>query len=264
MAFASIGGLTLHYQLSGPAGAPPLVFANSLGCDLRIWDEVVAKLGDRYRVLRYDKRGHGLSDAPPAPYTLDDHAGDLLGLLDHLGLARVALAGISVGGLVAQRLALRAPERLAALALCDTAAKIGNDALWAERIAAVEGEGIAAISAAVLGRWFTADFPRLRPAEFAGWRNMLERSPAAGYAGTCAALRDADLRAEIGAIAIDTLVVVGEADLSTPPELVRETARLLPRARFHVLPGCGHLPPLEQPALLAAILTTYLEELGHV
>ena len=158
MAFARINGIVLHHQVVGPTDGPVLVFINSLGSDFRIWQEVVPAFADRFRVVLYDKRGHGLSDAPSAPYTIDDHADDLLGLLDHLEIEQAALVGLSVGGMIAQRMAVRAPERVQALTLCCTAAKIGTPELWAERIAAVESGGIEPLADNVLQRWFTPLF----------------------------------------------------------------------------------------------------------
>lgn len=264
MDFARINGLTLHYRMTGRPGGPAIVLANSLGTDARIWDAVIARLADRYRILSYDKRGHGLSDAPPAPHALDDHAEDLEGLVDHLGIDGFALAGISIGGMIAQRVALRRPGRVKALALCDTAARIGTVASWNERIDAVQTRGIAAIADAILERWFTPAFRRDRTAELAGWRNMLIRTPAEGYAGACAALRDADLTVEIPAIGLRTLVVAGAGDLSTPPDLVRALADLLPDARFEIIPDAGHIPSIEQPEKLATLMEDYFREVGHV
>lgn len=264
MDFARINGLTLHYRMTGRPGGPAVVLANSLGTDARIWDAVIARLADRYRILSYDKRGHGLSDAPPAPYSLDDHAADLEGLVDHLGIDGFALAGISIGGMIAQRVALRRPGQIRALALCDTAARIGTVASWNERIDAVRTRGIAAIGDAILERWFTAAYRRDRPAELAGWRNMLIRSPAEGYAGACAALRDADLTAEIPAIGLRTLVAAGAEDLSTPPDMVRALADLLPDSRFEIIPDAGHIPSIEQPEKLAMLMEDYFREVGHV
>lgn len=263
MAFADINGVVLYYRVQGPEDAPVLAFANSLGTDARIWDAVIEQLGGRYRMLSYDKRGHGLSHAPEGEYTLDQHVDDLEGLLDHVGVNALALAGVSIGGLIGQALALRRPERLTALILCDTAPRVGDAAMWNTRIAAVRQGGLAAIADAVMARWFTEGFRRDRPVELAGWRNMFLRMPAAGYAGTCAALRDADLRGQIGAIATPTLVVVGEDDLSTPVELVRETAAAIPDARFAVIEGAGHIPSIEQPRTLADLMTKFLNEVGH-
>lgn len=264
MSFASINGLTLYYREAGPGNAPAVVLANSLGTDARIWDAVIGPLSQRYRVISYDKRGHGLSDAPAAPYTLAEHVADLTGLANELGLERFALAGVSVGGMIAQGFAAAHPEQLGALVLCDTAAKIGTGEFWDGRIAAVTSKGIASISGPILERWFCKAFREQRPVELAGWRNMLERTPVEGYAGTCAALRDADLEPAIGSIGLRTLVVVGEEDGSTPPDLVREMAGKLPNARFEIIPGAAHLPMIEQPEHLTGLMERYFTEVGYV
>lgn len=263
MAFVRINDVVLHYRVQGRIDAPALALTNSLGTDARIWDDVIALLGTDYRVLSYDKRGHGLSTAPEGDYTLDDHVGDLVGLLNHLGLDRLALAGISVGGLIGQRFALRYPDRLNALVLCDTAPKVGDAAMWNGRIDAVRRNGMASIAEAVMLRWFTETFRRDRADELAGWQTMFERMPVAGYAGTCAALRDADLRDAIGTIAVPTLVAVGDQDLSTPVDLVRDMASHIPGARFEIIAGSGHIPSIEQPRALAALMTRFLSEIGH-
>lgn len=263
MAFARIKQVLLHYRLAGPRDAPVLALANSLGTDARIWDAVIDLLADRYRILSYDKRGHGLSDAPAGDYTINDHVKDLSGLLDHLGIERLALAGVSVGGIIGQRFALLHPERLSALILCDTVAKVGDAAMWNSRIDAVRNQGLASIADAVMVRWFTDSFRRGRQDELAGWRTMFERMPVDGYAGTCAALRDADLRDTVADIAVPTLVVVGDQDLSTPPELVRELAESIPGARFEIIAGSGHIPSIEQPQALAALMMQFLNEVGH-
>ncbi len=265
MAFIRANGIVLHHQVIGKPGAPALVFSNSLGSDFRIWQEVAPAFADRFRVVLYDKRGHGLSDAPPAPYTMDDHTDDLLALLDRLGIGNAALVGLSVGGMIAQRAAVRAPDRVTALVLCCTAAKIGTPQLWAERISAVERSGgIGPIAENVLERWFTPDFREKRRDDLAGWRNMLVRIPAHGYAGTCAAIRNADLTADAGRIAAPTLCVAGDQDGSTPPDVVRSTASLVPGARFELIDGCGHIPCVEKPAVLGRLIHNHLRETGLV
>jgi 3-oxoadipate enol-lactonase len=264
MAFIRANGVVLHHQVLGRRDGPALVFINSLGSDIRIWQEVAPAFSDRCRVVLYDLRGHGLSDAPPAPYTMDDHADDLLALLDHLNIESAALVGLSVGGMIAQRIGVRAPDRVHALTLCCTAARIGTAETWAERIAAVERGGIEPIAEAVLQRWFTPSFREARPDDCAGWRNMLVRTPAHGYAGTCAAIRDADLTADAARIAAPTLCVAGDQDGSTPPELVRGTAGLIPGARFELIESAGHIPCVEQPAVLARLIDRHLREAGLV
>ena len=264
MAFASINGIVLHHQVIGPSDGPALVFINSLGSDFRIWQEVVPAFAEDFRVVLYDKRGHGLSDAPQAPYTIDEHADDLLGLLDYLGIERFSLIGLSVGGLISQRLAARCPERIQTITLCCTAAKIGTPELWAERIAGVENSGIEPLADNVLQRWFTPLFRQTHATELAGWRNMLVRTPAHGYAGTCAAIRDADLRPDAGRIAIPTLCVAGDQDGSTPADVVKGTADLIPGARFALIDGAGHIPCIEKPAVLSTLIKAHLQEAGLV
>ena len=262
MAFARVNGVVLHHDVRGDADAPALVFSNSLGTDFRIWDEVAARLAGDFRIVLYDKRGHGLSEAPPAPYTIDDHVGDLAALLDHLGIARAAVVGLSVGGLIAQGLAAARPDLVAALVLIGTAPKLGTAETWNVRIETVAAKGIAALADDILPRWFTAAFRSPDNPAFAGYRAMLARSPAEGYAGTCAALRDADLTASTRALRLPALCLVGDQDGSTPPDLVRATAALIAGAEFEVIAGAGHIPCVEQPAATAALIGDFLRRTG--
>ena len=264
MDFATLNGVTLAYRLDGPETGTPLVLANSLGTDARIWDGVIARLAGRYRILSYDKRGHGLSDAPSGPYSLDDLVSDLGALTDHVGMPRFALCGVSVGGMIGQLFAARHGNRLDALVLCNTAAKIGDAVLWNTRIDTVGRVGMVAISEAILDRWFSPDFRSLHPSEYLGYRNMLERCSPAGYAATCAAIRDGGLRDRLGSIATPTLLIAGEHDGSTPPALVRDTAALIQNARFEVIERCGHIPSIEQPDRLAMLIDGHIEEARHV
>jgi 3-oxoadipate enol-lactonase len=253
-----VQGRTIHAADEGDRDGLPIVFSNSLGTDLRVWDALLPRLPAGLRLVRYDSRGHGLSEGAGA-WTIGDLAGDLEGLLDALGIEAAVVCGLSVGGLIAQALAARSPARVRALILCCTAARIGSEALWQERIAAVEAGGIAALAEGVLERWFSPRFRAEEPA-LALWRAMLVRTPAAGYAATCAAIRDADLTESTRALRLPTLAVAGETDGATPPDLVRATAGLIPGARFALIPGCGHLPPVEAPAALAGLIAAFLEE----
>ncbi len=264
MRFVRVNDILVHWREIGPAGAPAVIFANSLGTDFRIWDEVANALAGRYRIVTYDKRGHGLSDEPAGPYSIDGLASDSLALIDHLGIETFAFVGLSVGGMIAQRVAVRAANRLKALVLCDTAVKIGDAAAWNSRVAAVEAHGLSAIAEAVLERWFSSAFRCTRADELAGWRNMLVRSPQAGYTATCLALRDADLRNDAPKITAPTLFAVGSEDGSTPPDLVGESARLVPQARIEVIAGSGHLPCIDQPLKLANLITQHFSEAGYV
>ena len=262
MNFARVNGTLLHYRLHGPKGAPALVFVNSLGTDARIWDAVIAQLADRCRCLSYDKRGHGISDAPAGEYSLDDHLDDLEGLLDAAGLERAVLVGVSVGGIIAQGLALRAPERVAGLVLCCTAPRMGDAAMWAARIDTARTRGLAPLADAIMERWFSPGFRAHRPVELAGWRNLFLRTDPLGYAATCATLRDTDLTGAIAAIDSPTLVVAGDADLAAPVELVRNCLAI-PGARLDILAATGHIPSIEQPDLLAGRIDDFLKEVGH-
>ncbi|MDC9826204.1 3-oxoadipate enol-lactonase [Devosia sp. ZB163] len=263
MAFAASSFGLVHYRDTGPRDAPALVFVNSLGTDLCIWDGVVEQLATDHRAITYDKRGHGLSSVPPAPYAIADLSRDLLELVDHLGLDHFVLAGVSVGGMVAMRFAIDHPERLASVVLCDTAARIGDLATWNARIDAIRRGGMAAIADAVLLRWFPHSIRTGRDVEMAGWRNLLLRSSVEGYAGTCAALRDADLTAAVADIAVPTLMVVGAEDQSTPPDLVRATADRIPGARFELIAGAGHIPSIDRPTDLARLIRRHVEEAAH-
>lgn len=262
MTFARINGTLLHYRLAGPEGAPALVFANSLGTDARIWDAVIAPLADRYRCLSYDKRGHGLSDAPEGDYRLDHHLDDLIGLFDHVGVDRAVVVGVSIGGLIAQGLALRAPERVAGLVLCCTAPRMGDAAMWSSRIETARAKGLAPLADPVMARWFSPDFRRDRPVDLSGWRNLFLRTDPLGYANTCATLRDTDLSADISRIWAPTLILAGDADLAAPVDLVR-TCTAIPGSRLEILAGVGHIPSIEQPAVVAGLIADFLKEVGH-
>jgi 3-oxoadipate enol-lactonase len=264
--FASIDGLTIHFRLEQhrleAKPGVPVVFINSLGSDLRIWDDVTATL--ERSSLRYDKRGHGLSDAPSGPYSIADHANDLHGLLEHLKLERVVIVGISVGGQIALEFASRFPERIAGAVFCDTGMKIGTAELWNARIKAVRDHGLEHISEAVIHRWFGPDFRRVQAGTVRGFQNMLERQPNAGYIATCEALRESDLHqaAQIVRDArVKTLVICGKDDQSTPVTLSQELAQTL-ETKLELIENAGHLPCVEQPAAFANILNTFLEEVN--
>lgn len=252
--FTALDGLFYGYR---PAqnGAPVLVFANSLGTDLRVWDRVVARLPSDWGILRHDKRGHGLSVARDG-LSIETMAADVEALLDHLGISRFVGVGLSVGGLIMQALIARRPDAMSHLVLSDTAAKIGSPEIWNPRIAAVLENGIASISDMILERWFAPDYAKTQ--DFALWRTMLERTPAQGYADVCAAIRDADYTAGLATIRARTLVIAGAEDKSTPPALVQATADGIPGARFVAVADAGHLPCVEKPDAIAALLREHL------
>ncbi|MBJ3786103.1 3-oxoadipate enol-lactonase [Devosia sediminis] len=262
MSFVRINGTLLHYRLVGPEGAPALVFVNSLGTDARIWDEVIAALSETHSCLSYDKRGHGLSDAPDGDYALDDHLDDLAGVLDHAGIERAVLVGVSVGGLISEGFALRHPERVAGLVLCCTAPRMGDTAMWTARIETARSRGLEPMVDAVMERWFSPGFRAKRPVELAGWRNLFLRTDPQGYANTCATLRDTDLTTAIAGITAPALIVAGSADLAAPVDLVR-SGLAIPGARLEVIEGVGHIPSIEQPGILVGLIQNFLKEVGH-
>jgi 3-oxoadipate enol-lactonase len=260
MQVADIAGIRLHHAVSGPEGGLPVVFANSLGTDLRVWDALLPRLPPGLRILRYDMRGHGLSDAPEGEYSVEALVGDAAGLIERAGCRGAVFVGLSIGGLVAQGLAASRPDLVRALVLSNTAAKIGTAGTWGERIAAVRVGGIEAIADGVLEKWFTPAFREARADELAGWRHMLTRTPARGYLGCCAALAAADLTAATAALRLPVLAVVGDQDGSTPPELVRATAASIAGSRFEIIPAAGHIPCVEAPGPLAALIAGFLKE----
>lgn len=263
MAFVRVNGIVLHYADRGRRDAPAIVFASSLGTDFRIWDKVADDLSADYRIILYDKRGHGLSDATPQPYKLDDHVGDLAGLLRHLGISNAVVVGLSVGGLIAQSLAAKHPELVRALILCDTAHKIGNDEMWNSRINAVNSDGIAPLVDLIMPRWFTPAYRTPDNPDYSGYVNMLTRTTVDGYAGTCAALRDADLTESTRALSLPVLCIVGDQDGSTPPDLVRELAALIKGSRFEIIEGAGHIPCVEQPEATIALIRAFLNDIAR-
>jgi len=248
MSFATLNDVTLHYRYSGGDGVP-VIFLNSLGTDFRIWDDVIGHLATGVPVLCMDKRGHGLSD--DAPITMDVLVQDVAALMDHLGLKSGLICGVSVGGMIAQGLAASRPDLVAGLVLCCTGAQIGDAEGWNARIETLQSDGIASMADAILERWFSQGFRKTRRADLAGYRNMLTRTSANGYAGVCAAIRDSDLTAQTARLTVPTRCIAGADDLATPPALVKTLAGLIEGADFEVLENCGHLPPIEQPGATA-------------
>ena len=257
-----VNGVRLHHAVTGEPGGVPVVFANSLGTDFRVWDPLLPFLPPGLRIVRYDMRGHGLSDAPEGDYYMGELVADAAGLMGALGLRDAVFVGLSIGGVVALGLAAERPDLLRAAVLSNTAAKIGTEASWRERIAAVRAGGIEAIADGVLEKWFTRAFRAGRPDELALWRHMLVRTPVAGYVGCCAALAGTDLRESTARLALPVLVVAGDADGSTPPDLVRETADSILGARFELIRGAGHIPCVEQPQALARLIGDFLKAQG--
>ncbi len=248
----------VHYRDDGASGGRPIVFLNSLGTDLRMWDALLPELPRDCRFIRLDKRGHGLSALCGDRFSVDDLAADVLALLDHLQVAQAIFVGCSVGGLIAQAIAATAPERVRALVLSNTAGRIGTDESWRDRIAQVGSKGLAAMSDGVMERWFAPTF-RAHP-DCALWWTLLARSDPDGYAGCCEAIAAADYRDGLTAITAPTLVIAGGYDGATPPDLVLDMAEHIPGARAHVIAEAGHLPAIEAPVICGALITDFLKE----
>ena len=256
------GDARLHYRLDGPADGAPVVFANSLGTDLRLWDPILPLLPEGLRIIRFDKRGHGLSSTPPAPYSMGALISDVERLLDHLNVKDCVFVGLSVGGMIAQGLATKRLDLIRALVLSNTGAKIGNADMWADRIAAVNKGGIESLADSVMTRWFSAAFCKTPALEL--WRNMLVQQTDVGYAGCSAAISGTDFHTTTAALRLPTLGIAGSEDGATPPDLVRETSDLIPGSKFHLIRKAGHLPCVEQPEEYARVLSEFLHGVGHV
>ena len=262
MRIADLGDIKLHYRIDGDPAGRPVVFANSLGTDLRLWDQVLPLLPRGLKYIRYDKRGHGLSELTPAPYAMGTLVRDVERLMDHLEVRDALFVGLSIGGMIAQGLAVKRMDLVRAMVLSNTGAKIGQPAMWDERIAAVRAGGIEALADAIMERWFSAPFRKTD--EFHAWRNMLVRQPAEGYIGCSAAISGTDFYTPTSGLRLPTLGIAGSDDGSTPPDLVRETVELIPGSQFHLIRKAGHLPCVEQPEEYAAVLTKFMQDVGHV
>lgn len=259
MPFADLPHVRLHYEVQGASDTPWLICSHSLGSDLSMWDGQVSILSKRFRVLRYDARGHGQSSVPPGPYTLAQMGQDVLGLMDHLQIKQAHFCGLSMGGLTGLWLALHHPGRLRKLAACNTAARVGSAESWADRVEQVQREGMAALAAHVVARWFSPAFVQASPAELGPLQAVFSATSPQGYIATCEALAAADLRASLPQITLPVLVVGGEHDVSTPMVQSQALAGVLPDARLLQLPA-GHLSNVQQPAAFNAAMLDFFGE----
>lgn len=253
-----------HYRVYGPEDGQVVLFANALGTDLTIWDDVVALLPEELRVIRYDMRGHGQSDVPPGPYYMGDLVQDAARLLDDLDARDVVFVGLSIGGMVAQGLAAERMGLVRAMVLSNTATKIGTTEIWQDRIAQVRDKGLGPVADATMERWFPRATRAARPDLVAHARAMIAGQDPEGFMGCAAAIGETDLYESTARLTLPTLVIAGSEDGSTPADLVRETAGLVRGSRFEIIRKSGHVPCLDQPEALAALLTTFLTEIGHI
>ena len=251
-------GVALGVRIDGGGQAESLLLLHSIGCDSAMWDAQVQALIGRFRVIRLDARGHGQSDAPAGEYTLARLGRDALAALDGAGAGRAHVCGVSMGGAIAQWLAVHAPDRVERLILANTAARIGTFESWQARRDTVLGQGLAAIGEMAMGRFFSEPFRTGAPDIVARFRGVLEATDPIGYAGCCAALRDADLTADLGRIAAPTLVIGGTLDISTPPYQAEALMRGIPGAQLLML-DAAHLSSVEQPAAFTEAVHRHLE-----
>jgi 3-oxoadipate enol-lactonase len=250
----------LHHVADGPEGAPVLLLGSSLGTSVALWDGVVPALAEHLRVLRFDLRGQGASPVPRGPYEIAGLGGDVIALLDDLGIASAAYCGVSLGGMVGLWLAAHAPERIDRLVACCTSAHPAGAGAWAERAATVTAAGgTAPIADAVVAGWTTEAFAARRPDVAGALRAMLLASPAAGYAACCGLLEGLDLRPCLGRIGAPTLVLAGAQDAALGPEHGALIARGVPGARLELLDPAAHLPMAERPEAVGELILEHLE-----
>ena len=252
-------GVDIHCEVEG--NGPCVVLSHSLACSLEMWDEQVRALRSHFRVLRYDVRGHGASSVPPAPYTLGQLTDDLGGLLTTVGVDRAHFVGISLGGMIGQVFALKFPRRLSSLVLCDTTSRYpdGTDRIWRERIDLVRAQGMEAVVAPTLARWFTPGFRAQRPEVLDRVGRMIRDTPVEGYAGCGAAVPTINTTDRLPEISCSTLVIVGDQDEGTSPAMAETIQRGIRGAELQVISSASHLSSLEQPEAFNRVLTDFLD-----
>lgn len=256
--YARVRDMDVALRIEGKEDAEALVLVHGILADHRVWDAVAERLSTRYRVIRYDLRGHGMSSAPAGPYTMEQLADDVPALLDVLGVRRAHLAGTSLGGMIGQQVGIRHGDRLLSLTLANTAAQQGAPSAWEERIATARSSGIAALADPTLQRWFTPGFLQAQHDEVERVRRILLGTSVEGFAGCAAAVRDLSQLAQLSKISVPTLVVVGSEDKGTPPELGRQIAEAIPGARLVTLPA-AHQAAIEVPQAFCDAWLAFVE-----
>jgi 3-oxoadipate enol-lactonase len=257
MPFANVKDGRLRYEIAGASTNPVLICSNSLGADFSMWDPQVPELSKKWRVLRYDTRGHGQSLVTPGPYAVDQLGQDVLDLAASLSIKSFNFCGLSLGGLTGMWLGVNAADRVRALVLCSTGAKIGTEQTWNTRIETIRREGMKVIAQATMERWFTAGFREKHPETITRIRNIFESAHVEGYAGCCGALRDADLRKSIAGINCPTQVISATHDGATPPSDGQFLRDHIAGARYVEL-DAAHLSNIEQPERFSREVDTFL------
>lgn len=248
----------LDHELHGDPAAPPVLLLGSLGSDLHMWDPQIPTLSRSAFVIAADHRGHGASPTPAGPYTIDDLGGDVIALLDSLGLGSVHVVGLSLGGAVGQWLAAHHPQRVRTLTLLCTSAQFAPAQPWLDRAAIVRTDGIASIADAVVGRWFTSELAQRDPELVTRHVRMVSSTSDEGYAACCEALARWDGRADLARIVAPTLVIAAEQDAPTPPPVLRAIADGITDAEFHIVSPAAHLANVEQAAAVTHLVERHL------
>ena len=254
----SVNGINLNYQLDGTEGKPVLLFSNSLMSNLHMWDAQIDKLAADFHILRYDSRGHGLSDAPAAAYSIDMLADDAIALLDGLGIDKAYYCGLSKGGMVGQKLATRNPERLHAAVFCATSSYMGPGDLWQQRIDSARAGGMQSLSDGTLARWFTAAYHDSNADDIAKIREMIHATPVDGFVGCCAAIKAMDQRESVKTIDLPVLVIAGAEDPGTTPAMNKLIADSIAGAEYVELPASAHFCNVQAVDGFNAALGTFL------
>jgi 3-oxoadipate enol-lactonase len=254
-----INGIEINYEIEGDNG-PWVVMSHSLACSLHMWDEQAALLRKRYRVLRFDTRGHGASDAPAGAYSQDQLADDLKGLMDALQVRQPHFVGLSLGGMIGMTYALKYPGALRSLALCDTTSRIPAEAkpIWEGRIKTAQEQGMEPLVEPTLQRWFTEPFRKLRPDMMKRVGELIRNTPVAGYVGCCHAISKLDLTDKLGGIRCPTIIIVGDQDVGTPVPMSEAIHKAIPGSQLVIVKDASHLSNLEQPEAFNSALDRFL------
>lgn len=257
----SRGSFSLAARVTGrPEGAPWIVLSNSLGASMEMWAPQLAMLEKHYRVLAYDTRGHGKSDAPEGPYDFDDLTGDVIALMDHFGIASADYMGLSLGGMTGLGLAIHHGDRIERLVCCDARADApaGFVESWDNRVAAIESGGLAEILGGTMERWFSEGFRTGEPRQMASMDAMFLATSITGYKGCAAALKTLDYLGDLGRIACPTLYVVGDEDMGSPPAVMKDMAAKTPGSRYAEIPGAAHIANVDKPDAFNAVVAGFL------
>lgn len=259
MQHITTNGIKLAYRIDGNPNGPALILCNSLMSSAAMWNDTMPALTDKFRVIRYDKRGHGQSEVTPAPYSIALLSQDLIGLMDALGIAKAHLAGLSMGGMICQYVGANYPERVLSLGLCDTASEMPPRNLWEERFAIARKDGIAGLVDGTIKRWFVAGFPERESAKIAAVRTMILATPLEGYLGCASAVRDMAQTTMLLKIKAPTLILVGRDDPACTVDQSTVLHRMIPHASFEVIDNAAHLSNIEQPVEFNRILRAFLD-----